>query len=502
MVKRAKGALLQSIVLDRASPQGLSGQIGVGLRTLILEGVLRPGERLPASRILARELGVARATIVETFEQLQSEGLLQTRVGSGTFVAAVLAVQRPLPPPLHRAAPSAPVRLSSIMEDAAARLSPRLQHKPMAFTTAMPAFDAFPMARWSSLAARHWRKPPTDILGYPEPSGFAPLRHAIAAHLRTNRGIACEPGQVFVTGGAQQAFQVIAQMLLDPGDAVWFEDPGAIGARNALVMGGARIVPVPVDDQGLDVAAARRLAPDARLVFVTPAHQQPLGAKMSLERRFALQRAAEDAGAWIVEDDWDGEFCFSGQPQPPLKGIDAGDRVIYVGTFSKSLFPALRLGFVVAPQALVGPFALALRAFAPSAPLGHQATLADFIGEGDFAAHVRRMRKLYAERHQALQRAVAGHLGPWLDFVPTNTGLHAIAHLAAGLDGRVVAAAALERGVVVTPVEAFALRPLARSGLVLGFAAFSPAQIDQAASILADVFRDFEREAGGERRRA
>jgi GntR family transcriptional regulator/MocR family aminotransferase len=502
VVKRAKGALLQSIRLDRASPQGLSSQICAGLRTLILEGVLRPGERLPASRIFARELGVARATIVETFEQLQAEGLLQTRVGSGTYVGAALAVQRPVQAPQPQASRATPVRLSSTMADAAARLSPRLQHAPIAFTTAMPAFDAFPIARWSSLAAHHWRKSRATILGYPDPSGFQPLRDAIAAHLRTNRGIACEPEQVFVTCGAQQAFQVIAQMLLDPGDVVWFEDPGAIGARNALVMGGARIVPVPVDEQGFDVAAAMRLAPDARLAFVTPAHQQPLGAKMSLERRFALLRAAEDMEAWIIEDDWDGEFCFSGQPLPPLKGIDAGDRVIYVGTFSKSLFPALRLGFVVAPRALVGPFAMALRAFAPSAPLVHQATLADFIGEGDFAAHVRRMRKLYAERHQVLQGAVGRHLESWLEFVPTNTGLHTMAYLAEGLDGPAAATAALERGVVVTPVEAFALRPLARSGLVLGFAAFPPAQIEQGAMVLAQALHTLSNSAAIRRKHA
>ncbi len=489
MVKRERGALLQMIVLDREGPLGLSSQISAALRTLVLEGALRPGERLPATRTLARDLGVARSTVVDTFEQLGAEGLLETRTGSGTYVTSALAAQRRPFPPRKPADAPASVRLGATMAKAAPHFARRIDHRPLPFTTAMPAFDAFPLARWASLSARHWRGRRPDILGYPDPHGHRPLREAVAAHLRTNRGIACEAGQVFVTGGAQQAFQITAQMLLDPGDPVWFEEPGAIGARNAMLLSGARIVPVPVDGNGLDVAAALRLAAQFRLAFVTPAHQQPTGAKMSIDRRLELLAAADAADAWIIEDDWDGEFCFSGSPLPTLKGIDRSDRVIYVGTFSKSLFPALRLGFVVAPAALTPAFESALRAFAPSAPLGLQATLAAFIEEGDFAAHVRRMRRLYAERHQALLDAAGSHLGEWLTVEPTNTGLHTVARFKCDVSAQAVTAAAHERGVVVTPVSHFALGPVRSDGLVLGFAGYSPAQIDTAAAELAKSFR-------------
>src|SRR5262249_23632440 len=276
-----------------------------------------------------------------------------------------------------------------------------LAHQPRAFTTGMPALDAFPAAQWARLAAKHWRGARQVAFGYGEPQGFAPLRQAIASHLQANRGIGCDWRQIFVVAAAQQAFQLLAAALLDPGDRVWFENPGAIGARNSFILGGADLVPVPIDRDGLVVEAALRAAPRFRVAFVTPAHQQPLGAKMGLERRFALLRAAEQAGAWIIEDDWDGEFCFAGRPLPTLKGIDATGRVIYVGTFSKSLFPALRLGFFRAPPSLVATFETALAAFSPGVPTSLQAIVADFIEEGLFATHIRRMRRLYAERYQA-----------------------------------------------------------------------------------------------------
>jgi GntR family transcriptional regulator/MocR family aminotransferase len=488
MVKRPGGALLQAIEIDRASSRTISTQLALALRNLILTRSLKAGERLPASRTLANDLGIARTTVIETFEQLASEGLIESRVGAGTFVSQALNAERPIPPE-HPGRPAAitKVRLARSMATAAGRFVPRLPHAPRPFTTAMPAFDAFPLAQWARLAAKHWRGQRHNVLGYGEAQGYPPLRQAIAAHLRANRGIACDWQQVFIVAGAQQAFQLIGSTLIDPGDAVWFENPGAIGARNSLIFAGAKLVPVPVDDGGLAVEHAWAAAPRFRAAFVTPAHQQPLGAKMSLERRFALLRAAEAAQAWIIEDDYDGEFCFAGRPLPTLKGIDATGRVIYVGTFSKSLFPSLRLGFFLAPPSLVATFGTALEAFLPGVPTSLQATVSDFIDEGLFATHIRRMRKLYAERHQLFIDAARSQLSEWLDVVPTNTGLHTIGLLRGGLTGTEVSAAAAGRGLTVAPISRFCIDPIATEGLVLGFSGTTPTQIRAGVAALREV---------------
>lgn len=497
MVKRPGGALLQSIDIDRASSRTISAQLALALRNLILTGSLKAGERLPASRTLANDLGIARTTVIETFEQLASEGLIESRVGAGTFISQALNAERPIAPERpDRPDYVARGRVARSMATAARRFVPRLPHAPRAFTTAMPAFDAFPLAQWSRLAAKHWRGPRHTALGYGDPQGYRPLRQAIASHLRANRGIACSWEQVFIVAGAQQAFQLIGSTLIDPGDVVWFENPGAIGARNSLIFSGAELVPVPVDDSGMVVEKGLTASPQFRLAFVTPAHQQPLGAKMSLERRFALLQAAEAARAWIIEDDYDGEFCFAGRPLPTLKGIDATGRVIYVGTFSKSLFPALRLGFFLAPPSLVETFETALAACLPGAPTSSQAVVSDFIDEGLFATHIRRMRKLYTERHEVLVEAARARLSEWLDVVPTNAGLHTVAFLRAGLIGAEVAAAAAERGLTVVPISRFCIEPIAAEGLVLGFSGIAPAQIKAGIATLGEILAACAHRAG------
>jgi GntR family transcriptional regulator / MocR family aminotransferase len=488
MVKRVGGATLQSISIDRTSTKTIAAQLCTSLRDLILAGSLRAGQRLPATRTLAKDLGTARATVIEAFEQLVSEGLLESRTGAGTFVSQALNIERPIGPvSTARATPVKHVRVSRLMSAAASRFGHRLPHLPRAFTTAMPDFDAFPMAQWARIASKHWRSPRQFALGYSEAEGFRPLRQAIAAHLRADRGIACDWRQIFIVAGAQQAFQLIASTLIDPGDRVWFENPGAIGARNSFILHGAELVPVPVDDDGLVVAEGKALAPDFKAVFVTPAHQQPLGCKMSLERRFALLQAAEEAAAWIIEDDWDGELCFAGRPLPALKGVDSAGRVIYVGTFSKSMSPSLRLGFMLAPPSLVGTFETALEAFSPGVPTSLQAILADFIDEGLFATHIRRMRKLYGEKCEVLLAAAKQHLTPWLDIQPTNTGLHTIGLLRSGLIGEEVSAVAASRGLTVAPISRFCMTPVDMEGLVLGYGGISHRQITAGVSELADV---------------
>ena len=450
------------------------------LRDLMLSGAIAAGVRLPASRTLAHDLGVSRTTVIEAFDRLIAEGLVAARVGSGTFVSDVLNSERPQQPaPVGKAVPARKPSLSKATDWAVGRFGDRLRlpYSPRAFVTALPAFDAFPMAQWARLAAKHWRGSRDDVMGYGAPFGYAPLREAIAAHLRGNRGIACEKEQIFVVGGAQHAFHLIGTVLLNPGDRVWFENPGAIGARNSFLACGAELVPVPVDRDGLRVEEGLRRSPNFRLGFVTPSHHQPLGHIMSLERRFALLRAAEKAGAWIVEDDYDGEFFYGRRPLPTLKSVDRTGLVIYVGTFSKSLFPALRLGFMLVPPSLIETFEKVLAAFVPGVPSSVQAVVAEFMEEGYFATHVRRMRRIYEERHAALHAAAQRELGGLLNVVRSESGLHTIGDLPSHLSEIAVARAAAERGIVVSPVARFSIEPTGVNGLVLGFGGVRPAEI-------------------------
>lgn len=492
MVKRSGGALLLSLQVERDNGASVSRGLCASLRELILSGGLHAGERLPATRTLAADLGVSRTTVVDVYERLAAEGLIESRVGAGSFVSAALGAGRPRSTREHVRKSSADrrfkPRIAKSMARAAQRFSGRIGHdEPRAFTTAMPAFDAFPVALWSRKVAKHWRAQRSVVMGYGDPQGYLPLRRAVAAHLRGNRGIDCDPGEVFIVGGAQQAFHFIGTVLLDPGDKVWFENPGALGARNALAACGATLVPVPVDEQGLVVAAGERVARDFRLAFVTPSHQHPLGSLMSLERRFALLNAAANADAMVIEDDYDGEFFYGSQPMPTLKSVDTAGHVIYVGTFSKTLFPALRLGYFVSPPALVNSFNQVTHAFLQGMPSNIQAVVADFIDEGHFATHIRRMRKLYAERHRVLCDASREHLCGRLEVVPTDSGLNTVAYLAPSWSEQEVAEAANQRSITVAPIARFCLEPVERQGLVLGFSGIRPETIVAGVRTLAEV---------------
>ena len=488
MTKHAGGALLPSIAIDRAAAIPLGTQLAHELRGLIVGGVLRPGDRLPSSRTLAAELGLSRTTVVDVYDRLTAEGLIVSRVGDGAYVNPVLEVGPGSVP--RTGARQEPARLARLAQEASERFFPRIDHPgiPRAFVTGTPACDAFPMPLWAQLSARVLRGPRAALMQYPEAGGLPALREAIAGHLRMNRGIACAAEDIFVFNGAQDTFTRIAALLVDPGDPVWFENPGHIGARNALVAAGASLVPVPVDDAGIDVAAGLAAVPDFRLAFVTPAHQQPLGVAMSPERRQALLAAAERADAWIVEDDAVGDLWFAGRPPAPLRSIDGSGRVIYVGSFSKTMFPGLRLGFALAPPGLAGIFARVAGAVLQGAATSLQATLATFVAEGHFAAHVRRMRKLYAERHEALLDAAASHLGDRLELRPVRSGLAAAGVLSGPESEEAVAAAAAAHGVTVTPLGRYCVTPAGPRALVLGFGAVPPTAIAAGARALSEAF--------------
>lgn len=506
MVKRPGGALLPSITIDHDAPRPIATQLYVALRDLILSGAIATGTRLPASRTLACDIGVSRTTVIDAFERLIADGIVISRVGSGTSVSDALNGERPRAlsvEPGVRRMPRAP-RLSQATRWAVDHFSERsrLPHTPRAFVTGLPAFDAFPMAQWSRIVAKHWRASREEVMGYGPPLGDARLRRAIAAHLGANRGIACDMEQVFITGGAQQAFLQIGALLLNPGDKVWFENPGAIGARNSLLACGAQLVPVPVDCEGLQVAEGLRRSRQFRLAFVTPSHQQPLGNIMSLERRLALLRSAEEAGAWIVEDDYDGEFCFGRRPLSTLRSVDRTGSVIYVGTFSKSLFPALRLGFMLLPPSLVDPLARILAASCPGVPSSIQATVAEFIEEGYFATHIRRMRRIYQERHAMLREGAKSELGGLLDVARTDSGLHTVGYLPDHLSETAVAKGAAARGIAVSPIARFSIEAANVNGLVLGFGGIRPSDIRSGIAVLGEVLRALEKAASGGRKRA
>ena len=369
---------------------------------------------------------------------------------------------------------------------------------PRPFRPGLPALDAFPFEVWARLEARRWRLAPRHLLDYGDPAGHAPLRHAIAAYLGEARGVRCEWDRVIIVAGSQQGLDLAARVLLDPGDAAWIEAPGYPGARGALEAAGLRLVPVPVDADGLDVEAGARLAPRARLAYVTPSHQYPLGVTMSLARRLALLEWARQARAWIIEDDYDSEYRYVGRPLSALQGLDTAGRVVYVGTLSKVLFPSLRLGYLVVPPSLVDVFAGARAIADRHAPLIAQAVLSDFIEDGHFARHIRRTRMLYAERQAALLDVARRELAGRLDVPAAGAGMHLGGWLPPGIRDRAAAQAAARHGVMAPPLSTYRMRPGGRGGLMLGYAAFTPREIRDAGRRLAQALGEMAGRPAGQ----
>jgi GntR family transcriptional regulator / MocR family aminotransferase len=468
----APRGVLPVLAIDRGSATPLYRQIYEGYREAILGGRLRGRERLPSTRGLAAELGVSRLTVTNAFEQLVAEGYCEGRTGAGTFVVAALPEDL-LVPERRRdggdpAASPGPRRTAG---GAVAELirPPFARRGPGAFSVAGVAVERFPFRTWATLLHRHARRLGPQELHYGPAQGSAELREAIAAYLRTARGVLCEPEQVLVTGGSQQALDLAARVLLDPGDPVWVEEPGYWGAWDALRVAGTRPVPVPVDAEGLDVEAGIARAPRARAVFVTPSHQFPMGFTMSAGRRLRLLDWARHAGAWILEDDYNSEYRYESPPIAALQGLDRDARVIYAGTFSKVLSPALRLGYLVLPGDLIDRFAAVRYAMDISPPCFLQPVVADFLAEGHFGRHLRRTRKLYRERREALVEALRSELGKEVEIVGEQAGLHLVVLLPEGTDDRAISDHAAAEGLHVLALSACHLGPCPRPGLVLGY---------------------------------
>jgi len=490
MAKRKSGALLTRIVIDRDSRTPLFRQIEDQLRGMILAGSLSGGTRLPASRALATDLGVSRQTVVQVLESLAAEGFLEMRHGSGTFVAASFPQHLPhrfQSQPAAGLASAAMPRVSGLGSRFGAAEVDVIARENRPFLPNSPAYDQFPFALWQKYVNRQTRQAYRGNMGYGDPAGYAPLRHAIADYLALHRSDTCDPEQIVITPGGHAAFMVAALLLTDPGDGVLFEDPGPLIARNLFQSLGRRLVHVPVDEEGMDFDPAVAQGAGARLAFVMPSRQHPLGRSLSLARRLRLLDWANANEAWILEDDYDSEFRYTGRPLPSIRSIDRTGRVIYVGTFSKALFPALRLGYLVLPPALVGMFRNAIALMVRSVPEATQMALANFIADGHFASHLRRMRELYAGRRQAFLR-VAQTTGAGLYEVDMpDSGMNAIAWLQAGQADRVLAQQAVQAGVHAYPLSEYGAGPLPRPGLLLGFTGVAPQQLGPGLEALARV---------------
>ncbi|GAB2578160.1 PLP-dependent aminotransferase family protein [Dyella jejuensis] len=477
-MKRMPAAFLPPIALDAAASAPMYGQLAEWFRRAIMDGRMRPGQRVPSTRSLARELGISRVPVLSAYEQLYAEGYLETFVGAGTCVA------RSIPGAAFKpGAAAARIAPDDVAQGNSRRASRRVDglrapaqtwaNNQGAFRVGLPALDHFPVAAWSKLVHRHARQPLVEHMVYGDPMGYLPLREVIADYLATVRAVRCDASRILITTGSQQGLQICMHALLEAKDRVWMEDPGYPGARQALKTVGADIVPVPVDEEGLVVDEGIRRSRHARAAYISPSHQFPLGCTMSATRRMQLLNWATRTGAWIIEDDYDSEYRFGGRPLASLQGMDSGDRVIYVGTFSKVMFPALRVGYVVVPEDLVCAFAAVRDAFDTFSSTLYQIVLADFIGEGQFARHIRRMRMLYLERRNALLEAIDKHMDGRLQVIGAQAGMQLAALLPRGVDDVAVSIKAAQKGISARPLSLCYAAPPPRGGVILGYSGAS-----------------------------
>ena len=486
MTKIAASLPTAAIALDRSSSTALYRQLYDQLRDAILSGRLPPGTRLPSTRELAGDLDLARNTVLNAFEQLYAESYLERRVGDGTYVSPQLPDDllcvKPAPPAKSNGQPiSKPGESISFLSTTPANYS----GPPRPFRTGTPALDAFPYKLWGRLLTRRWSSSAREILPYSDSAGYFPLRQAIASYVATTRGVQCIPEQLIITSGSQHALEIVTRTLLKADDRAWIEDPGFLGARAALTAAGARLFPVSVDADGLNISRGIERCPDPRLIYVTPSHQYPLGMTLSLSRRLALLKLASQTGAWIIEDDYDSEFRYVGRPLAALQGLDTHQRVIYIGTLSKVLFPSIRIGYIIAPLELFDAFVRQRCVAGHQSPTLEQAVLADFISEGHFARHIRKMRTLYAERQQTLLKAGKAELNGLVELQPSDTGMHLIGWLPENVDDQTAFRAAAAAGVEVTPLSAYSLNPPQRGALRLGYTGYKPREIWRATRRLA-----------------
>ena len=480
----------QDLVLEpRKDGQEMWRWLYTELRSAIIDGRLKSGARLPSTRNLAAQYGLARGTVVAAFQQLQAEGFVSSEVSAGTFVVpapewqmTTPAKQRPSRQVISRA--TIAKRTQTFLKTTF--FLPASHSIGKAFRGYEPAIDLFPVELWARIAARVYRKAPRSLYGQGDAGGYPPLR-AIAEYVGHSRGVRCSAEQIIVTSGAQQALDLLARVLLDPGDEVWMEDPGYPGASQAFQSAGASVIPIPVDGDGIDVAKAIKSSPGARVVYVTPANQFPLGTVMSAERRVELLSWAARAGAWIIEDEYDAEYRYSGKPIASLHSLDRSGSVIYVGTFTKMLFNALRIGFIVVPERLVEAFRIARSFIDRHAPTLDQAVLTEFINEGHFGHHVRKMRQVYSDRSELLTEEANRRLSGLLDVEHAQSGMRTVAWIKTRVPEMVLTRRAEQLGLEVVPISSYVSKYEQKPALILGFAGCNASEIKRGVSVLEAV---------------
>jgi GntR family transcriptional regulator/MocR family aminotransferase len=468
------------VALDLSKQTPMYRQLYEWFRDAIVSGQLRPGQRVPSTRALAAELNISRVPVLNSYEQLHAEGYLQTLVGSGTTVSESVPdhVTKPTTSARKSDAGPKPVKRISRLGMEALSAPPQVWLDNLGpFRSSLPALEHFPNRIWSKLVSRHLSVPSRQLMAYGDSMGYMPFREAIAEYLGAARAVRCNPTEVMVVTGSQQGLQLCAKVLFNPGDPIWMEDPGYPGAHQAFSSAGVRMVPIPVDDEGLVVKEGLRRCPTANGAYLTPSHQYPTGATMSASRRVEILQWAAKSGSWIIEDDYDSEFRFESRPIGALQGLDTHASVIYLGTFSKVLFPALRLGYVVVPPGLVQAFSAVRDAADIFSSTLYQAVLTDFIREGHFARHLRRMRTLYMERRSVLVDAIHSQLSGMLEVIGAEAGMHLVALLPPGIDDRQVARQAAQDGISAMPLSMCRLRKHARGGLILGYGGTNMSEI-------------------------
>ena len=479
------GFALEGIALDRNSPVSLHQQLYKHLRALIEARILPPAMALPSTRVMAQDLRLGRNTVIAVYDQLSLEGFLETRPGTPPTVRELPLLGEPTLPRRDTGDCGLSQR-GQVMAD-----QPFHHGEPgaTAFHPGLPDVGQFPFNTWSRLLTRRAKYARSDLFGTYHVTGYPDLREAIARYLAASRGVLCAPDQVVVTNGAQSAFDLLARILLDPGDAVWMEEPGYYGAAAALISAGAKLVPLHVADGQWQLTPPEGDLP--RAIFVTPSCHHPLGLTMSMGQRLDLIRLADRWGAWIIEDDYDSEYRFQGQPIPALQGITSGERTIFVGTFAKILFPAMRLGYMVLPRQLLAPVKAALSATGHFAPLLAQAALADFVSEGHFVRHLRRTRRLYAQRRESFFTGFDELLGKEMTMRRADAGIQQVAMFRRLIDDRQFTDAACAQGINVSPLSMQFRHGRSKSGLVMGFAAVDEREQQRGLRILAEVFERF-----------
>jgi GntR family transcriptional regulator/MocR family aminotransferase len=465
-------AIAPVIAVDRKAAKPLHKQIYDGFLSAIVGGNIRPGQRVPSSRTLGVELGISRIPVLNAYAQLLAEGYFESRKGAGTFVSESLPesltiCEEKTPRPVQEGSGPRPIARRTLLLTKFGR--PPWVGGWGAFSVHQPAFDRFPFQIWSNLITHHSKGPSLSAIHNTDPRGSESCREVICNYLRTARAVRCDPSQVMVVAGSQQALEISARVLLGNATAVWMEEPGYRLARSVFAGAGCRLVPVPVDEDGMIVSAGIKQCPKARAAYVTPSHQYPLGSTMSASRRMQLLNWAQSSGSWIIEDDYDSEYRFESMPIASLQGLDRNARVIYIGTFSKVLFPSLRLGYIVIPPDLVDHFVAVRTSMDIFPPYLHQEVITDFMREGHFARHIRRMRLLYSERRTALVENLRDQFGSCLEIHGTQAGMHLSVTLPRGMSDQEIATRAARKGLWLWPLSPSYLSEVPRQGFILGF---------------------------------